>query len=410
MLLLRGLTFAPAVKRSAHFSDCAIMAIADHRKKASMSEYQYYEFQAIDCRLNEADRQALRAISTRAQITATSFTNHYEWGDFNGDPNKLMQRWFDLHLYLTNWGTRRLMMRAPKRLLDRSKLAPFLREVDWVEVWASRENLIVDICREEVEPDYEDWVDGSGRLAALAPLRADVLSGDLRLFYLLWLTAVEEDFLPDNAPEPLPGIGPLSGALEAFVDFFDIDADLVAAAAERGAGDAAPSAEAARATLAAISDREKTELLLRLVEGDLHVAAELKGTIRDRLAAAPCACRTVGELRKRAEEIAEARERAEAERRKAEKRRQAIEAEKARRARLESVRRRGPSVWREIEDEIERRNASSYDRAASLLADLNEIAANEGMLVDYSRRLDAIRERHTRKGKFIERLNRLKSM
>lgn len=375
-----------------------------------MSEYQYYEFQAIDCRLNEADRQALRAISTRAQITATSFTNHYEWGDFNGDPNKLMQRWFDLHLYLTNWGTRRLMMRAPKRLLDRSKLAPFLREVDWVEVWASRENLIVDICREEVEPDYEDWVDGSGRLAALAPLRADVLSGDLRLFYLLWLTAVEEDFLPDNAPEPLPGIGPLSGALEAFVDFFDIDADLVAAAAERGAGDAAPSAEAARATLAAISDREKTELLLRLVEGDLHVAAELKGTIRDRLAAAPCACRTVGELRKRAEEIAEARERAEAERRKAEKRRQAIEAEKARRARLESVRRRGPSVWREIEDEIERRNASSYDRAASLLADLNEIAANEGMLVDYSRRLDAIRERHTRKGKFIERLNRLKSM
>ncbi len=410
MLLLRGLTFAPAVKRSAHFSDCAIMAIADHRKKASMSEYQYYEFQAIDCRLNEADRQALRAISTRAQITATSFTNHYEWGDFNGDPNKLMQRWFDLHLYLTNWGTRRLMMRAPKRLLDRSKLAPFLREVDWVEVWASRENLIVDICREEVEPDYEDWVDGSGRLAALAPLRADVLSGDLRLFYLLWLTAVEEDFLPDNAPEPLPGIGPLSGALEAFVDFFDIDADLVAAAAERGAGDAAPSAEAARATLAAISDREKTELLLRLVEGDLHVAAELKGTIRDRLAAAPCACRTVGELRKRAEEIFEARERAEAERRKAEKRRQAIEAEKARRARLESVRRRGPSVWREIEDEIERRNASSYDRAASLLADLNEIAANEGMLVDYSRRLDAIRERHTRKGKFIERLNRLKSM
>lgn len=375
-----------------------------------MSEYQYYEFQAIDCPLNEADREALRALSTRAQITATSFTNHYEWGDFKGDPNKLMQRWFDLHLYLTNWGTRRLMMRAPKRLLDRSKLDPFLREVDWVEVWASRENLIVDIWRDEVEPDYEDWVDGSGRLALLAPLRADVLSGDLRLFYLLWLTAVEEDFLPDNAPEPLPGIGPLSGALEAFVDFFDMDADLVAAAAERGAGDAAPSTEAARATLAAIPEREKTELLLRLVEGDPHVAPELKGTIRDRLAAAPCACRTVGELRKRAEEIAEARERAEAERRKAERRRQAIEAEKARRARLEYVRRRRTSVWREIEDEIERRNASSYDRAASLLADLNEIAANEGMLADYARRLDAIRERHARKGKFIERLNRLNSM
>ena len=47
-----------------------------------MSEYQYYEFQAIDRPLDEADRRALRAISTRARITATSFTNTYEWGDY----------------------------------------------------------------------------------------------------------------------------------------------------------------------------------------------------------------------------------------------------------------------------------------------------------------------------------------
>jgi hypothetical protein len=80
-----------------------------------MSEYQYYEFQAIDRPLSEADRQALRDLSTRARITATSFTNSYEWGDFKGDPAKLMERWFDLHLYLANWGSRRLMIRLPKR-------------------------------------------------------------------------------------------------------------------------------------------------------------------------------------------------------------------------------------------------------------------------------------------------------
>ena len=61
-----------------------------------MSEYQYYEFQAIDRPLGEADREALRTLSTRARITATSFTNHYEWGDFKGDPQRLMERWFDL--------------------------------------------------------------------------------------------------------------------------------------------------------------------------------------------------------------------------------------------------------------------------------------------------------------------------
>jgi hypothetical protein len=76
-----------------------------------LSEYQYYEFQAIDRPLAEADRQALRALSTRARITATSFTNAYEWGDFKGDPARLMENWFDLHLYLANWGSRRLMIR-----------------------------------------------------------------------------------------------------------------------------------------------------------------------------------------------------------------------------------------------------------------------------------------------------------
>src|SRR6202021_2874773 len=63
---------------------------------AAMSEYQYYEFQAIHRPVSEADRQALRDLSTRARITATSFTNTYEWGDFKGDPAKLMEQWFDL--------------------------------------------------------------------------------------------------------------------------------------------------------------------------------------------------------------------------------------------------------------------------------------------------------------------------
>ena len=78
-----------------------------------MSEYQYYEFQTIDGLLSESDRQALRGLSTRARITATSFANAYEWGDFKGDPAKLMERWFELHLYLANWGSRRLMIRLP---------------------------------------------------------------------------------------------------------------------------------------------------------------------------------------------------------------------------------------------------------------------------------------------------------
>ena len=125
-----------------------------------MSEYQHYEFQAIDRPLSEADRSALRSLSTRARVTATSFTNHYEWGNFKGDPKKLMERWFDLHLCLANWGTRRLMIRLPKRLVDRSRLDAFLRGGNLVDILVSGDNLIVDMCIEiydDGSSGYDEW-------------------------------------------------------------------------------------------------------------------------------------------------------------------------------------------------------------------------------------------------------------
>jgi hypothetical protein len=373
-----------------------------------MSEYQYYEFQAIDRPLSEADRQALRDLSTRARITATSFTNSYEWGDFKGDPAKLMERWFDLHLYLANWGSRRLMIRLPKRLVDRRVLDPFLGEVDCVTLWVSGENLIVDISCDEVE--FEDWDDGSGWLAALAPLRAEILAGDLRLFYLLWLTAVQAEVFEADQPEPIPGIGPMSASLEAFAEFFGIDSDLVQAAAERSAVAmaSAMSAEAVEGIISAMTDTAKTTMLSRLFGGDPHVAVELRAKVRNRMAsdadAPPIVARTVGELLARAAAIGLAREQASAEKLAAEHKRREKEAEKARRARLLATARRGEGVWREVDAEIERRNAAAYDKAVGLLLDLQAIAKERGTIENFLRRLHTIREKHVRKERFIERL------
>ena len=373
-----------------------------------MSEYQYYEFRAIDRPLSEADRQALRHLSTRARITATSFTNSYEWGDFKGDPAKLMERWFDLHLYLANWGSRRLMIRLPKRLVDRRLLGTFLGEVDSATLSVSGENLIVDITCNEVE--FEDWDDGSGWLAALAPLRSEVLAGDLRMFYLLWLTAVQAEVFEADQPEPMPGIGPMSASLEAFAEFFGIDSDLVQAAAERPAvamaGTSSP--EAVRGIISAMTDTNKTAMLSRLFNGDPYVGAELRAKVRDRIAsgadATPIGARTDGELRARANAIGRAREEAAAEKLAAEHKRRVKEAEKARQARLLAIARRGEAVWREVEAEIERRNAAAYDKAAELLLDLQALAKQRGTMEDFLRRLHAIREKHVRKERFIERL------
>lgn len=40
-----------------------------------MSEYQYYEFRALDRRLTAEQQQRLRSLSSRAEISATRLAN-----------------------------------------------------------------------------------------------------------------------------------------------------------------------------------------------------------------------------------------------------------------------------------------------------------------------------------------------
>jgi hypothetical protein len=68
-----------------------------------VSEYQYYEFRAIDRPLTDRQMQELRAISTRAAISRTSFSNYYTFGDLKANPRDLLAKYFDASLYFANW-------------------------------------------------------------------------------------------------------------------------------------------------------------------------------------------------------------------------------------------------------------------------------------------------------------------
>lgn len=374
-----------------------------------MSEYQYYEFQAIDRPLDGAAQAALRAISTRARISATSFVNIYEWGDLKADPRALLERYFDLFLYLANWGSRRLAIKLPRSLFDVEAVTRFQLGEEETAIKDDGNHIIIDISRDEIE--VEGWEDGGGRLAAMAPLRADLLAGDLRLFVLLWLMQVENDRIADDMEMPAR-LGPLSGALAAFADFMAIDPDLVAAAAEVAAPDDAPTADEVARFLAALSEDEKLDWLSRLHEGaDPNLSAALRRRCRDTIGKGDRSPQqglpTAGQLRATAERLCGERLQAAAEKAAAERRRQEEERAKAREARLVALQRRGESVWREVENEIDLRNASGYERAIALLADLGEIATRRGTRAEYDRRLTDIRSRHERKGKLIERLDAL---
>jgi hypothetical protein len=44
-----------------------------------MSEYQYYEFLAVDRPLTAAEQDEVREVSSSAKITTTSFSDEYYW-------------------------------------------------------------------------------------------------------------------------------------------------------------------------------------------------------------------------------------------------------------------------------------------------------------------------------------------
>ena len=54
--------------------------------RRAMSEYRSYEFRAVDHTLATGEIGQLRAISSRAVISPTSFSNYYTFGDLKADP------------------------------------------------------------------------------------------------------------------------------------------------------------------------------------------------------------------------------------------------------------------------------------------------------------------------------------
>jgi hypothetical protein len=136
-----------------------------------VSEYQYYDFCAIDRPLTRKEMAALRSISTRAAITATSFTNHYERGDLKANPSKLLEKYFDVFVYVANWGTHEFCIRLPQESVD-YKLLKAMVPGGTVQVRKTARFVIVEFGS-EAEWDGED--DGTGWMSSLMPLRSDHL-------------------------------------------------------------------------------------------------------------------------------------------------------------------------------------------------------------------------------------------
>ncbi|MFH8388063.1 hypothetical protein ACH4E7_45570, partial [Kitasatospora sp. NPDC018058] len=125
-----------------------------------MSEYQCYEFLAIDRPLTREEQEELRSLSTRARITATSFTNDYRWGNFRGDPRRMVERYYDAHLYLTNWGTHQVILRLPKGQLPLRAVERYCFD-ECFEAWTTKTHLILDLRSEDESGDWDEGAEDS---------------------------------------------------------------------------------------------------------------------------------------------------------------------------------------------------------------------------------------------------------
>lgn len=380
-----------------------------------MSEYQYYEFLAIDRPLTEKEMRTLRSYSTRARITPTSFVNHYEWGNFKGDEDAWMEEYFDAFLYLANWGTHVLKLRLPSRMLPLKTARQYCRG-DSAFVREKEGKVIVTFVSEDEEGD--DWDTGEDWLASLVPVRAEIARGDLRALYLAWLLCVQCGEWDDADREPLvpPNLSDPSASLRGLAEFLRIDEDLLTSAALASASTAseAPDQEVLATWIARLPSSDKDEILLRLMRGDdAHLGTELLAqfareqrprSLRSAKSEEPRR-RSVAELRQKAEELHEERRQIAAKKAAEDRARQEREAVIARAKRLDALAAHMPEAWAEVERFIAARQPKSYEQAARLLADLRDLAAREGK-DDFRPRLEALRAAHARKVTLLDKLKK----
>jgi hypothetical protein len=373
-----------------------------------MSEYQYYEFQAVDRPLTKEEMRELRAVSTRATITSTRFVNEYHWGDLKADPARWMERYFDAFLHFANWGTHWLMLRLPSQVLDLRTARQYLSG-HAARARSAGEFTILEFLSEE-EPGDEWYDEGEGALSSLIPLRADLAAGDHRALYLGWLLRVQNGEIDEDETEPPvpPGLGKLTAGLRALAEFLRIDTDLIAAAAERSPRvDESPPRKDLSRWIAALPEMEKNRLLVEAAAEGVHPRLELlrrlreaKGT-RDQETAEP---RTVAELLAAAERRTDERRRKEAERAAEERARREREAAEARERRLTQLAKEKAEAWRRVDALVATKRPAAYDKAVELLRDLRELGEREGRAAEVESRVQILREEHARKQSFLRRL------
>ncbi len=363
-----------------------------------MSEYQYYEFQTIDCPLTREEMGELRQFSSRAQISSTRFTNEYHWGDFKGNREQWMQRYFDAHLYTSNFGSRVLCLRFPISWIDPKMITPYQVE-GALEVSKTRTHLILTFLLDTEPDEYDEDEENDGLLAELLPLRGALAAGDFRSLYIAWLSAVQNELVDDDMVEPPvpPGLASGDAALDSLSGFLNLREDLVAAAAKNSSEPgAAPAAVEISQWLGSIAGEEKDLWLSRLLLADdpglrREVLVRFQKASGSGASCARKSARTVEKLLSEADDLESER---------LEKQRQ--ETARKEHARIMALLGQETALWQSVIKLFESSSSRYQETAVRTLKDLRELATLNGGSAALQEKLEGLIELRRRKSSFMK--------
>ncbi|MEZ4887270.1 MAG: hypothetical protein R3E32_21235 [Chitinophagales bacterium] len=380
-----------------------------------MSEYQVYQFQSIDRPLTDKERKKIGSWSSRTSPTATSATFTYSYGDFPKREEEAVAEYFDAFLYFANWGTKRLMFRIPKNLLDEKSIRTYQIDASssydcHFAIFSTKKYFLLDFNWSDDEGGGGWFEPDDYQLGDMIALRNDIIQGDYRSLYLFWLKLaaskeeIGSEYYDEDEEAAIPPIPPnlnkLSGSLTAFTEFFEINKDLIAAAKQASQEVKAPEMDYEK-LVKQLSEKERIDFLVRLAKGEIRVDLQLQKRLQDLYKSAT---QTTSKSSKQLS-IQELKQQQEIEKKKR-KEAEIKAAKEAHRQKMLTLGREVRAHWGTVAYNLDRKTGKSYDLATETLKDLQDLAIFQDKVEEFKEKMMEIREEYGRSKVLLDRFRK----
>lgn len=375
-----------------------------------MSEFQYYEFYSVDRELTRQERDEIDSLSSRFSPTSRSVIYTYSYSGFRHDEESVLIKYFDFFMYQSSWGRKRLMYKIPKDLVNLEEIQEYACSVDneyadnGIIISTRSKFVIIEFNLTEEQGDY--WIEEETHLSSdLIGLRQDLLEGDYRSLFLMWLhmKEMELEFEEIDNTVEIPvrmiprNLEKLDPKLESLVEFYAINKDWILGVSKYSS-QSKPKIKNYLELVKELPLDKKNEFMERILRGESNLKIKLKKEI-DKL---------VGIDTKKGEETITLRELLESIEKQKAKRiyREEKELENRRIKNLKETEKNKKMILEEIDYHITKGTGRSYDEAMIRILKLKELSIYREEIKVFDMWIVKLRSKVSKKPAMLKRIEK----